>query len=237
MNGLVAIPVYNESENLLQVIQELESCIPSGNLFFIDDGSIDGSDKILQNKGVNYVKHPINLGYTEALRTGIIKAEKAEFEFVVFFDSDGQHRAEDLMKIIQLYEEEGFDLIIGSRYNQDTDSNNFLRSLGTKFFSKITSLFAAAKITDVTCGLKLITRNYLPLALKLSTEDMHAEFIVGLALAGAKIKEVDISVPSRVAGNSMYHFVKAFLYPAKTVLCIAGNIIFARKINSTSKKV
>ncbi len=235
MNGLVAVPVYNEEANLLQVILELQKEIPSNNLLFINDGSTDNSKNILEECGVNYLSHPINLGYDEALRTAMHYTLKSNFEFVVFFDSDGQHRTPDLVSIIKTYYETKSDLIIGSRYKLNSDNSRSLRSLGTKFFSKVASSFSKIEITDVTCGLKLISREFIPVALKLPAEDMHAEFIVGFALMGAKICEVPIEVPCRVGGTSMYHFTKAILYPIKTLLCLLGNIIFYKNIKQKLK--
>ena len=84
------------------------------------------------------------------------------------------------------------------------------------------------RITDVTCGLKLISRRCIPLALKLPSEDMHAELIVGLARGGARVHEVKITVLPREAGTSMYHLYKGLFYPAKTLVCLLGQLIFMR---------
>ena len=233
IQGLVVIPVYNEAANLPAVIDRLKRRIPAANLLFVDDGSIDRSNEVLRRSGVRYLRHPINLGYEEALRTGMREVMLGVFEYVVYFDADGQHQIEDLEKIIRLYESEDLDLVQGSR-NQGEPMRAFsLRSLGTWAFSKLTTLFAGVEITDVTCGLKLISRRFIPVALKLPTEDMHAELIVGLARCGARIREVKITVVPREAGESMYHFGKALFYPPKTMICLIGELLFARQILKT----
>ena len=76
----------------------------------------------------------------------------------------------------------------------------------------------------MTCGLKLISREYVKPLLELPSEDFHAELIGALACYGARIQEVEIQVVPRTAGTSMYHFWKAALYPAKTLLCLVGGI-------------
>src|SRR5260221_4371033 len=116
IQGLVVVPVYNEAANLPAVIDRLKRRIPAGNLLFVDDGSIDGSQEILRRSGVRYLRHPINLGYEEALRTGMREVMLGAFEYVVYFDADGQHRLEDLESIIRLYEIEDLDLIQGDRH-------------------------------------------------------------------------------------------------------------------------
>ncbi len=232
MNGLVAIPVYNEADNLPVVIDELRGRVPPENLLFIDDGSSDGSHRLVLEAGFPVLRHPVNLGYEAALRTGMGEVLRSELDYVVFFDSDGQHRVDDLLNLIDLHEREGYDLVIGSRYVEETRSSLSLRSFGTKFFSVLTTLLAGTTITDVTCGLKLISRRFIPIALKLPSEDLHAELIVGLARCGARIREVPITVLPREAGESMYHFHKAILYPAKTFVCLLGELLFYRQLKA-----
>jgi glycosyltransferase involved in cell wall biosynthesis len=233
IQGLVVVPVYNEAQNLAAVIEKLTSRIPNPNLLFVDDGSTDGSREILRRAGVRYLQHPINLGYQEALRPGMREVMLHDHEFVVYFDADGQHQLDDLLKIIRLYETEDLDLIQGSRHHGERLLRPSLRSIGTWSFSWLTTLFAGVEITDATCGLKLISRRFIPIALTLPTEDMHAELIVGLARCGARIREEKITITPREAGESMYHFGKALFYPAKTMICLIGELLFARRLMKT----
>jgi glycosyltransferase involved in cell wall biosynthesis len=106
IRGLVSVPVYNEAANLPAVIETLTRRIPVANILFVDDGSSDGSCEILEAAGVRYLRHPINLGYEEALRTGMREVMHGGYDYVVYFDADGQHHIEDLEKIILVYETE-----------------------------------------------------------------------------------------------------------------------------------
>lgn len=231
MNGLVVIPVYNEADNLPAVIAALRGSIAPENLLFVDDGSADGSHRLIEAAGLCLLRHPINLGYEEALRTGMSEVLANDFGYVVFFDSDGQHRVEDLLRVIAAHERDGYDLVIGSRNLGEKKGPRWsLRSFGTRFFSVLTTFLARTRITDVTCGLKLIGRRFIPIALRLPAEDMHAELIVGLARCGARIREVPITVLPRETGESMYNFNKALLYPAKTFICLIGELLFYRKL-------
>ncbi len=233
MNGLVAVPVYNEADNLPVVIEALRGRVPAENLLFIDDGSSDGSHRLALEAGFPVLRHPINLGYEAALRTGMGEVLRdGGHEYVVFFDSDGQHQVDDLLNIIDLHQRERHDLIIGSRYAGAKRGGLSLRSFGTGFFSMLTTLLAGTTITDVTCGLKLISRRFIPVALKLPSEDLHAELIVGLARCGARIQEVPITVLPREVGDSMYHFHKAVFYPAKTFVCLLGELLFYRQLKA-----
>jgi glycosyltransferase involved in cell wall biosynthesis len=230
MTGLVVIPVFNEAENLQRVIDSLRDRLPIDNLLFIDDGSSDGSHLLLERAGLNYLRHPVNLGYEETLKTGMREVLSGGHQYVAFFDGDGQHRIEDLETIIRSYETDPCDLIIGSRYRGVQGTRISLRSVGTRMFSWLTTMLARVEITDVTCGMKLISRRFIPVALKLPTEDMHAELIVGLSRCGARIREEKITVLPREAGQSMYHLYKGLLYPAKTFLCLLGELTFYRTL-------
>src|SRR5437868_303373 len=101
MDGLVVVPVHNEAGNLERVIADLRARIPRRNLLFIDDGSTDASSDILRRSGSIYLRHPVNLGYEETLRTGMRHALANGFSHVAFFDGDGQHRVEDLERILR----------------------------------------------------------------------------------------------------------------------------------------
>ena len=231
MKGLVAVPIYNERDNLAQVIDDLTQCLlRHETLLFIDDGSTDGSRQILEAAGVRFLSHPINLGYEETLRTAMTCVMDNDFSFVVFFDADGQHRTQDLRKIIEEQGKEGCDLIVGNRYRSDDRHRLSLRRLVASLFSRLVTLVSGKQISDVTCGLKLISRDVIPRVIAMPTEDMHAELIVGLARMGARIGEVPIDVLPRGAGNSMYHFSKGLLYPAKTLLCLCCGLLMHRKV-------
>jgi len=229
MNGLIAIPIYNEVANILSVVKNLKSKFPTKNLLFIDDGSKDESYRILEKERVNYLRHPFNLGYEETLKTAMEYVMLHDFDFISFFDADGQHRVEDLEKIVSVFQKSKYDLIIGSRYKGQRKHQLSLRLVGTKVFSVLASLLSGEKITEVTCGLKLISRSYIPSALSLPAEDMHAELIVGLSRLGARVHEEEITVLPREEGESMNCLNKVLLYPAKTLLCLLGGYVIKKE--------
>ena len=132
MNGLIAVPVFNEVGNLPRVIACLRDRFPPESLLFIDDGSTDGSHLLLQKAGLSYLQHPINLGYEESLKTAMQQVLRGGYDYVVFFDGDGQHRVEDLERIIRVYESEPYDLIVGSRYRGVKAVPLTLRSITTR---------------------------------------------------------------------------------------------------------
>jgi len=229
--GLIAIPVYNEANNLQSVLDKLIAVFPRENLLFIDDGSSDTSRSILEQAAVPFVSHPVNLGYVDALRTAITAARQQSVDFVAFIDSDGQHRIEDLQRIIAEFQRTKADMILGSRYRNREHEKTTMRSAGTRVFSWLTSQLAGVEVSDVTCGLKLISSRFFSPTLNLLAEDMHAECIIGLSRAGARIVEIPITVEPRQTGTSMYHPIKAILYPTRTLLCVFINMLFKPQLD------
>ncbi len=224
MSGIVIIPSYNEEANLARVIAALRSCLRDDQLLFIDDGSSDGTARVLQQHEVNWLRQPVNLGYRNTMITGMQWALAHHADYVAFFDADGQHHTEDLLRLIASYDTGEYDVILGSRFQKHHPAMT-ARGIGTRLFAMIASYYAGVKVTDPTCGLKLIGRRWIRAACELPSEDLHAEFIVGMARQGARITELPIEVSPRTEGTSMYHLGKAILYPARTLLCVAAGYL------------
>ena len=230
MDGLIIIPVFNEEEALPGVIQELTQQFPREALLFVDDASSDRTPAILKHAHVQYLRHPVNLGYKEALLTGLAYScrmpDYRDVRYCVFFDADGQHRVDDLIRLIQAFETGEADCIIGSRFQQQTQPEWSLRYLVNTLFSRVVSYLSGVHITDSTCGLKLISAKYVPCILNDPSEDLHAELLLSLVRRGARIQEIPITAPPRESGVSMYHMRKALLYPTKTAVCMLHNLFF-----------
>ena len=68
---LAIVPAYNEEGSLLATINELTSMAPDVDYVVVNDGSRDGTLKLCQENGFNYVSHPTNLGLTGGVQTGM----------------------------------------------------------------------------------------------------------------------------------------------------------------------
>lgn len=96
-NCWIVIPAFNEGKVICDVIQPL---IQEGyQVVVVDDGSSDGSPEKVIDLDLHFCRHTINLGQGAALQTGIQLALKNNALYIVTFDGDGQHRAEDVKKV------------------------------------------------------------------------------------------------------------------------------------------
>ena len=99
MKITVGIPAYNEEKNIAKIIVELKKV--ADQIIVCDDGSTDSTSIIAESLGAIVIKHPKNLGYGSAIRSIFLKAREINSEVLVTVDADGQHKIEDIEKVIK----------------------------------------------------------------------------------------------------------------------------------------
>jgi len=126
----------------------------------VDDGSNDSTAEILKHLPIDYIKHPINRGQGAALKTGTILAEQLGYDAVIHFDADGQHRLEDVEKIIEQLNLH--DIVLGSRYlgvKSDIPTKKRIILFLAKLFSKY---LLGLGFTDPQNGLRAFKLSCFP---------------------------------------------------------------------------
>ena len=152
----ILIPAFEPSKKMINLIDELQS-ITEKPIVVVDDGSGKKYTKIFNNiakKGVKVLTHKKNEGKGEAIKTGIrYLIEIGENQGVVTADCDGQHKPEDIVKVMKKLEETSKDLILGVRsFNK---KNIPLRSrFGNKLTRTLFRLKTGKKISDTQTGLR-----------------------------------------------------------------------------------
>ena len=107
----IIVPVFNEAENLKQLIGQIRAIgLPESEIIVVDDGSSDGSAEIAMVAGANVVRHPYNIGNGAAIKSGM---RAAKGRFIVLMDGDGQHKPEDIPKL--LADVDIFHMVVGAR--------------------------------------------------------------------------------------------------------------------------
>ena len=153
----VVMPVYNEATVVRRVIAEL---VELGlTVIAVDDGSSDDSRGEIDAAGAIRVTHPINLGQGGALQTGFEAALRfTDAKYIATFDADGQHQAQDLLGMIAKVQE-GYDVVLGSRFLENKTEISGLRRLILKTATKVLNRRSSTKLTDAHNGLRLVTRD------------------------------------------------------------------------------
>ena len=219
--GIVVIPAYNEEGTIAEVVRGLAAEDLGVDILVVNDGSSDGTGRILGDLPAITVSHPINLGYGAAVQTGMLYAVREGYDFLALMDADGQHVPS---QVRLLFDElgKGWDMVIGSRFAGDADVYRvpFFRRTGIRFFSFLARALGGIRILDVTSGFQAMRRDvFVFLSREYPVHSPDAEVIVMLGRKRFKVSEVATSVRERQGGTSMYaNLGMVFHYPFKSVL-------------------
>lgn len=193
MKLVIGIPAYNEEKNIASILIKLKSI--SEHIIVCDDGSNDLTYEIAKELGVIVVKHEKNLGYGAAIKTIFLKAKEINAEILTTFDADGQHRIEDISKVIEPIKNNLADLVIGSRFLNNNQKIPKYRKAGIKVITELTNITGGTKITDSQSGFrsysKKILENIKPTE---SGMGISTEILIKTQKAGYKIIEVPIKI-------------------------------------------
>ncbi len=201
----VFLPFFNEEGNIRsaisQTIETLENMenISDYEVIAVDDGSHDKTREIAEemareNAKIRIVGHKKNLGYGQAVKSGIANAH---FEYVFFTDGDLQFDIGEIKKLTGYVPE--YDVVIGYRHNRQ---DPFVRLLNAKVWNMLNGLVFGLKAKDIDCAFKLFKREAIAdIALISSGAMLSAELLIRLQNAGVKIKEVPVTHLPRKKGS------------------------------------
>ncbi len=202
MKVLVIIPAYNEEENILRVVRQLEAANTGCDYVVINDCSKDITPKILDENKINHIDLPVNLGLTGAVQTGYKYAYENNYDAAIQFDGDGQHLPEYIPALVKEIEN-GYDIVIGSRF-VDVKKHMSARMLGSRLITAMIKLTTGQKINDPTSGMRIINRKLIKdYAYELNRKP-EPDTLAYQMKKGFKVKEIQVKMEDRVAGTSIY---------------------------------
>ena len=193
MQLVIGLPAYNEEKNIAKVILELQQITKI--IVVCDDGSTDLTTKIAEKMGAIVVSHPKNLGYGAAIRSIFLKAKELNADILVTFDADGQHRVQDISKVVEPIKANTADIVIGSRFLTDNDSVPNYRKFGIKAITKLTNVTTKNKVTDSQSGFRAYNGNVIQrLSLSDSGMGISTEILIKADKNEFRITEVPIEI-------------------------------------------
>ncbi|MBA2691913.1 MAG: DUF2304 family protein [Rubrobacter sp.] len=201
---LVVVPAYNEAPSIREVLGTLPESVLGYevDILVVDDGSTDGTEEILLREDYPLAVHAVNRGQGDAIRTGFEIARLEGADIVVNFDADGQYRADDLEDLIKPIIADEADYVHGSRFLGFYEESGSVRHLGVVFFSRLITVLSRQRITDATNGFRAIRGSKLD-KLDLREESFSAtELILEAFRNKLRLKEVPVSMHSRIEGES-----------------------------------
>jgi hypothetical protein len=200
----ILIPAYNEAESIGQVLDRIpaEVCGLETAVLVVDDGSRDGTGDAARAHGAVVARHVINRGGGAALRTGYRLLADSGARIVVTLDADGQHRPEEMARLVEPVISGEVAVAHGSRVLGNADENTFARELGIVFFNRVVSLITRTKVSDCSNGYRAVRADVLP-QLVLRQEQFHtSEFMIEAIKRGIPAREVPVTVERRLHGHS-----------------------------------
>jgi glycosyltransferase involved in cell wall biosynthesis len=210
----IIVPLFNEEESLLELAREIiETCDKndiSFEVFFIDDGSTDGSWTVIGEASkldsrFSGIRFRRNFGKAAALTAGM---RAADGQYIMMMDADLQDDPAEIPTFIAKLEE-GFDVVNGWKTRR---LDPWHKTMPSKVFNWMVSKLTQLKLHDHNCGLKLF-RQEVAHEIRIYGE-LH-RFIPVLAFArGFKVSELGVNHRERQHGHSKYgvrRFLRGFL--------------------------
>jgi len=209
----VVVPLLNEEQSLRELFDSLRNVLNrmgKYEIVFVDDGSTDGSARVLQelrqrDRRVKIIRFRRNYGKSAALSVGF---HHARGEFVITMDADLQDDPQEIPNILNELKK-GFDLVSGWKRKR---FDPITKTVPSRFFNFVTSLLTGIRLHDFNCGLKGYRREVVK-ELKLYGE-LHRYIPVLARWQGYKITEVVVRHHPRKFGKTKFgmgRFWKGFL--------------------------
>lgn len=146
----IVIPAKNEAENLRGFLPRLLAVVVDAEIIVVNDGSTDDTIDICEEQGITVVTHPYSKGNGAAIKTG---AKTAQGEVIVFLDGDGQHKPEDIPRLLEKLAT-GYDMVVGARDKQ-SQADSF-RAIANGVYNWLSSAITGHKILDLTSGFRAV---------------------------------------------------------------------------------
>ncbi|MEX1169958.1 MAG: glycosyltransferase family 2 protein [Chloroflexota bacterium] len=201
-------PAHNEEASLAGLVDEALATLPglaeTFEIIAIDDGSRDATASIAealaeQHPGVvRLVRHPVNLGYGAALRSGF---GAARYDLIAFTDGDRQFQVADIGRLTErLLAPDPPDVVVGFRIKR---ADPLVRTLYARAYRLANRIFFGLRVTDVDCACKLFRREALDeIRVESGGAFFSAELLIKLQAAGRRVAEIGVPHYPRTAGSA-----------------------------------
>jgi polyisoprenyl-phosphate glycosyltransferase len=206
----IVVPVYNEEENILSLITEVQAVFEAlpypYSFILVDDGSTDGTLDVLRmaasaDRRIRYISLSKNFGHQNALKAGL---DHARGDCVITMDGDLQHPPKLIPELLH-YWEEGYDVVYTLRQDDESNTRYFKRKTSSLFY-KVMNRLAGLDIEQGSADFRLLSKK---VAYTLQGIDEHEVFFRGLVKwVGFRQIGIPYKANAREKGHSKYSFKK-----------------------------
>ncbi|SHH30285.1 glycosyltransferase family 2 protein [Desulfosporosinus lacus] len=230
MRILAIVPALNEVDNIGPVVRNLITTSPWLDVLVIDDGSTDQTAEVARAHGAKVISLPVNLGIGGAVQTGFLYALRNDYDVALQVDGDGQHRGEEIKKLVDPVLLGEADVTIGSRFLEKTSYKSaWPRRLGIYLLSKTLQSVVRKNFTDPTSGFRAYNQKALRIvSAHYSTDYPEPDAIVTLLKNRLRVIEISVEMDARLSGSSSITPFKSGYYMFKVSLAIILNSMMSR---------
>lgn len=213
----IIIPIYNESENIRDLILEIENNLTYDNyeIIVVNDCSTDNSIEVLNKINSNNIKI-INLrkrlGQSYAILSGIKNSKSST---IITIDGDGQNDPKDIQNLFDIYNNSNYFLVGGLRIAR---KDNFIKKISSNIANKFRMLVLSDDCMDTGCGLKIFDKKIF-----LSFEFFNGihRFLPALYKGyGFNTFFTSVNHRPRIKGMSKYGTFKRLIYGLKDIMYV-----------------
>jgi glycosyltransferase involved in cell wall biosynthesis len=233
---VICIPVFNEADNIIKLIKNLNSFINTNNfsdiykfeVIFYDDGSTDKTSTIIEeNSNFTVFSSKTNRGLGYAIDFLFKEAYKLNPRGLIKLDGDNQMIVKDIETFLQYELENDVDIIYGNRFsNSNKYKMPIFRKLGSTFFKYFLKIYSI-KINDPTNGFLYVNSRYLEDYKIFGSYNAAQQILIDSKLRNLSIGEVPVNLQQRSTGRSFI----GIKYP----LIVISNILILTLYRSSVK--
>jgi glycosyltransferase involved in cell wall biosynthesis len=229
------IPAYNEENGIGPVLEAVKALGLPGEILVVDDGSTDRTFEVASASGVEVIRHDVNRGYGQSLKSGILASQ---YDIIVITDADGTYPNEQIRNLLSHMRTH--DMVVGARTGANVNIP-LVRRPAKKFLNILANYLAGTEIPDLNSGLRAFRKDVAKQFFHILPSGFSFTTTITLAMLsnGYRVKYLPIDYHQR-EGRSKIHpirdtlgfttlIVRTTLYfnPLKVFMPLSGVVFLA----------
>jgi glycosyltransferase involved in cell wall biosynthesis len=198
----VVLPCKDEAAALVRILPELKLVLPDAEIIVVNDGSTDNTAAVCRQFEVRMVQHNQSLGNGAAIKSG---ARAATGDVIVFMDADGQHRPQDVARLLATYHE-GYDMVVGAR--SYASQAGVHRAVANSLYNWFASWMVGRRVDDLTSGFRAVNSRKFRQFLYLLPNGFSYPTTITMSFfrAGYSVTYLPIEAPPRIGKSHVRVF-------------------------------